>query len=262
MGPPFHLLRRVTLALALAALPLIAGCTTEADRASLQQGFAKYQARQPEESESIADKLITSNPYSPSVDEAYYLRGLSRMLRGNRAGASADLHEAIQKTSRADLKGKASWALGDIAYDQSQWDEAQKDYQQALSSGAVTGANVAYLNYRVGASLQNKGEWTAAQSWFGRAAGENAAPDIKERAVGRMYASSFSLQYGAFHEGPRAREMANQLQAAGVPPVIKSEMREGQILYLVQSGSYHTMADVIAARERMQAKYPLVAIVP
>ena len=115
-------------------LSLLLGCNTE-KVPTLKEGFDKYNARQVEESEAIADKIIAANPNAPTVDEAYYLRGLSRMTRNNRVGAAADLKEAIARSQRTDLKAKAWRALGDLAYDQTKWDEAQKNYEQAIAVG-------------------------------------------------------------------------------------------------------------------------------
>jgi tetratricopeptide (TPR) repeat protein len=245
-----------------AALLSFAGCTNEQVNKSLHDGFAKYSNRQLDESEAIADKLIRENPTSPNIDEMFYLRGISRLTKGNKAGASADLAQAASKTTRADLKAKAFRALGDIEYESQHWREAEAQYQKALDSGGMSPENTNLLNYRMGACLQARGEWRQASPWFGRVAVNKLDTALADRSLARMNMSSFALQYGAFSEVARAREMGNQLQAAGVTPAIVSETREGKVLFLVRSGSYRTFAEASAARDKIISKYPLVAIVP
>ena len=245
-----------------ATLWTLLGCQPEAKKATLSDGFAKYEARQLEESESIADRYI-ANPDAATVAEAYYLRGLTRMTRGNRVGAAEDLHNAIAKTERTDLKSKSWRSLGDIDFDQAKWAEAEKEYQTALSAGGANPATASYLNYRIGVSLQARGEWPSSVAWFGRVvATDSSDPTLKERSLARMHASAYALQFGAFQDAARARELVAQLKAAGLNATIPVDVRDGQLLYLVQSGSFKTMAEVSAAREAVQGKYPLVAIVP
>ena len=243
----------------------IAGCTAEADRKALQDGFAKYNARQLDQAEAIASKYIASEPPGPNIDEAYYLRGLARLTAGNHAGAVADLRDAIKRTSRPDLKGKAFREIADAEFDQARWPEAQQDYEQALaqSGGTLSSPATAHVNFRIGACLQAQGDWTRAESSFAHVIAANADPALAAKARIRMHAEGFALQFGAFQNAPNARQQADELQAAGITAVIASELRDdGQLWFFVRSGTYKTWAQAVAAREQMQAKYPLVAIVP
>src|SRR4051812_45874659 len=142
------------LALLTSSLFLASCATPEGEQKSLKSGFARYSANQPAEAESIADSFITANPNAPTVDEAYYLRGLARMARNNRLLATADLRMAISKTARPDLKGKAYRALGDLSAEQLQWADAQKNYEASLATAAMSAPNVTYLNFAIGACMQ------------------------------------------------------------------------------------------------------------
>jgi tetratricopeptide (TPR) repeat protein len=251
------------LAAGAVAVGLI-GCNAE-KMPTLKEGFEKYNARQVEESEAIADKIIAANPNAPTVDEAYYLRGLSRMTRNNRVGAAADLKQAITRTQRNDLKSKAWRALGDLAYDQTRWDEAQKNYEQAIAAGGVSPTVSTYVSFRIGASLQAQGDWSRAANWFGRVVAGDVDPsqkELKDRALARMHATGYTLQFGAFIDAARARELVSQLKTGGIAASIIGDAREGQVLYLVQAGAFRTMADATQARDGISAKFPLVTIVP
>jgi outer membrane protein assembly factor BamD (BamD/ComL family) len=255
---------RIRLLGLLVALLLLPSCiTSEADRQSLQRGYSLYNARQPDEAKAVADKFIAANPNSDNLDEALYLRGISQMTRGgpdNRRAAADDLHQAIAKSQRPDLKAKAFRALGDIDFDAHRWPLAQTEYQQAFT-GASTHV-LTHLNYRLGATLQAQGQWDKAQPYFQRVAASNDDQELKERAVARLNSASFGLQFGAFQEKPRAQELDRQLSSLGIPAAITTETREGRVLYVVRSGSYHTWELANTARDRLLAKFPLVTIVP
>jgi len=250
----------------LLACILLAACAGP-DAASLQDGFKKYVAQQPVESEAIADRYIAANPGAPDIDQAYYLRGISRMTRGNRAAASADLRLALTKTTRADLRSKACRALGDMAYDQQQWPDALKDYQAALDNLALDAASVTYLNYRMGEALQCQGDWTRSAPWFAKVVAARNDPTLTDPALRRMHAASFSIQFGAFQEVAGAQSLAAKLRIANIVPIITNETRtdarnQTQIWYLVQSGSYPTWTEALIARDRARTKFPAAIIVP
>ena len=250
----------------LLACLALAGCTS-ADSSSLQDGFKKYVAQQPVESEAIADRYLAANPSAPDIDQAYYLRGISRMTRGNRAGAIPDLHTAITKTTRADLRSKAYRALGDMAYDQQQWPDAIKNYQAALDNLTLDAASVTYLNYRMGETLQCQGEWTRSEPWFARVVAARNDPTLTDPALRRMHATGFAIQFGAFQEVAGAQALAAQLRAAGIAPLITNETRtdarnEARIWFLVQSGSYPNWAEALKARDGARSKFPAAMIVP
>jgi tetratricopeptide (TPR) repeat protein len=255
----------------------LAGCLpTEAQRRALEDGFAKYSARQFVESESIANEYIKQNPTVDNIDEAYYLRGLARFSRNNKQGASEDLLAAIEKTKRSDLKGKAYRTLGDIAFDGDKWQQAFDYYQQSLT--AVASASVgngaangqagprpkadAYLHYRSGAALQNLGQWDKARPFFQTVIATNSDPAQTARSVTRINARNFSLQFGAFSESGKAAELIRQLKAANITATASTEMRESQLLYLVRSGTYGTYQEAEVARGKLLAKYPAVVVVP
>jgi tetratricopeptide (TPR) repeat protein len=241
---------------------LLAACTNP-DTFTLQQGFRLYRDQQVDQAEALADRFLTQNPNSPDLDQAYYLRGISRLTRGNHPGAAADLRLAISKTTRADLRSKSYRALGDLAYDQQQWPDAFNNYQAALDNLALDPAIANYLNYRVGAVLQAQGEWTRAEPWFGKVVAARLDPALTDRALRRMHAKAFSLQYGAFQDAPAAQSLAAQLRADNIPAAVVTEARtDTAIWYLVQSGSYPNFAEATVARDKILPQIPVTVIVP
>lgn len=250
----------------LLVVPLVAACTDPAQEAKLLQGgYASYAARQVDEAEASATKYITDDPNAQNIDEAYYLRGLARLAKGNKGGAAQDLQVALQKSSRADLKCKAYRALGDIAWEADRWQDSLDDYQKALALAPASAAVTTHCLYRSGASLQAMGQWSKATPYFQRVVAADAStdePELKDRAIARMYATHFALQFGAFVDLRNAAELRDQLKTAGITAGIESERRENQVLFLVRNGTYETFAQADASRAQVQSRYPLVIIVP
>lgn len=241
---------------------MISGCAaSDADKKALQQGFADYNARHFDLAETAATGFIQKNANVPNVDEAYYLRGLARLGRGDKAGAIADLQVALQKTQRNDLKAKSLRTLGDIAYDEQTWTEARDDYQKALTF-SPDAKEESYLEYRMGATLQSLGQWDAARPYFQRVIVLNADSSLNERALARMNARSFSIQFGAFADVRKAGELKARLIATGLSATVATESHAGQIQFFVRYGNYLTQDIADAARKYLLTKYPAAVVVP
>jgi len=256
-------MHKILPGLLLTSLALTSCVTTDADRQALQKGYTLYTSRQLDDAEATATKFITANPQSDNLDEAYYLRGISRLTKGgttNRQAAQTDLKLALEKTKRPDLKAKATRALGDINFDETRWTEAKKYYEQAFDG--ATPALTTYLNYRIGACLQATGDWDPAQPFFQKVITANNDSYLTERSIARMYAKNFALQFGAFQEGPKAAELITQLKTSTIPAAVVTETREGKLLYIVRSGSYKTWQEADTARDKLSSKFPMVTIVP
>jgi len=249
---------------ALALAMVLGSCAPQPVERSLQDGFNSYSARQLDTAESIANAFITRHPDSPNIDQAYYLRGIARFTRGDRAGAFGDLRVAANRTTRPDLKSKAYRALGDIEFDDQHWSPAQGDYEQALAAGAagLPAATGAYLEFHIGACLQALGQWDKARPYFARVITGKADAGLVDRAVSRLDLTNFQLQFGAFQDVANARDLASRLKADGVMPTISTDLHDGKPLYRVVAGSYKTWADANTAQDAMRSKQPVVAIVP
>jgi tetratricopeptide (TPR) repeat protein len=252
--------------LALLACLLLAACANP-DTFLLRQGFQFYSAQQVDQAEAAADRFIADHPNAPEIDQAYYLRGISRLTQGHSAAAAADLRLAIQKTSRPDLRSKAYRALGDLAYDQDQWPDALRDFQAALNNPTLDPTTANYLNYRIGAVLQAQGDWPQAEPWFAKVIAARRDPALTDRALRRLHARAFALQYGAFQDPQSAQALAAQLRDGGIPANVVTEARtdprsDPTVWYLVQSGSYPTYAAATAARNQILPQIPVTVIVP
>ncbi len=244
---------------AAASLGLAACTATVADRKALAAGFTRYQARDFDAAEAAASAYLAKYPAADNADEALYLRGLARVGRGDRGGATPDFTAAIARTRRPDLKAKAWRALGDIAFDASNWPEAVKDYQFALTGPA--GGPSAYLNFRIGCALQAQGQWVRAKPFLDKAAASGEAP-YAASAAERAAAQYFTLQFGSFSDPGNANNLARELQAAGTSAGVFPVTHDGRPIYAVRAGGYATWSAAESARAKVQARYPVAVIYP
>jgi len=260
---------RTRWALLLAAA-LLAGCqaSNDRDRAALANGYSEYSAHQFGPSEQAANDYITKYPKDPHIDEAYYLRGISRLGRGDRANGADDLRRAIGATQRSDLRAKSYRTLGDLAYDAQLYAAAASDYSQALQNaeGAVPEVRVLY---RIGACLQAVGQWDHARSYLQRAAdmaGSNTASaddrNLRQRIVNRLNARSFSIQFAAFREPTKADDEVKALARLGIQSAVFKEVHDNQWLFFVRAGSYPTRLQAESAARSLLAKQPGIVVVP
>lgn len=235
--------------------------TQEAQQAKLNDGFSSYTVRNFDAAEKSADEFISKAPNDPDADEAYYLRGISRLGREDKKGAAEDLRTAISKSDRNDLKAKAHRALGDLAFDQQNWPEAVRQYQNAMKYLPAEKL-VPIVVFRVGSALQAQGKWSESRQYFLQVLKLETEAFWKERATARLKADSYSLQFGAFRDTTNAAQTAKTLRAQGLDPHIVNEVRDGQLMFFVRSGEFNTYDEADEARSKLLIKNPLVTIVP
>lgn len=254
----------ISLGLASFAL-LLAACETtgKATQETLNNAFTDYSARRFDDAEKKSSAYIKDNADAPDVAEAYYLRGLANYGQGDRANAAKDLNVALAKTQRADLKAKSLRVLGDMAFEGRRYEQAIDYYTKSIQADPTNRGDV-HATYRLGAALQAIGEWDKARPLFQQIISNRAEGDqlLLNRSLQRVGARSFSLQFGAFKEGPRAADMVRDLKTAGINARVSSELRDEVLMWLVQAGSYRTMDEAEFERTKLQAKFPLLTIVP
>jgi tetratricopeptide (TPR) repeat protein len=242
---------------------LLAGCNmaSRQDQDALAGGFTAFTQKHYEQSATAANTYITKFPDDPHVDEAYYLRGQSRAATGDAPGAAQDLNMAIAKTKRADLKAKAYRALGDMSFNAQRFEQAIDYYNQALNNYPAQQADP-QVYYRLGAALQDLGRWTESKPNFQRAAALTTDTNLKNRALIRASATAFNLQFGAYTVRANADNEARRLAGLGIRAVVVPDMGVTSLVFTVRAGSFPDYAHADAARQSLQAKFPLVRIVP
>lgn len=253
----------------------LGGCAnvpTDKDRQALADGFDQYAAHRFVAAQTTADDYVKKFPEDRQIDEAYYLRGLCRMGRSDKTGATADLRQAITKTQRIDLKAQSYRALGDMAFDAKLFDQAVTNYRESLAqyqiaskmekSNAPVITGESRVVFRLGASMQGIGQWEAARPYLQQVAQSSNDPALKQLAQSRLLASSFYLQFGVFTELLRAQGKLAQLKSQGINALITNEMRDGKLIFVLRMGAYPTYAQAQMALNQVKDKQRQTLILP
>jgi tetratricopeptide (TPR) repeat protein len=262
--------RAIRMAVLAGVIAGVTGCVNPTDKEmkSLEQGFSCYNRKEYSQAWSAASTYIEKYPGDKFVDEAYYLRGISRICCNDRAGAEKDLKEAISKTDRPDLKSKSNRALGDMAYENRQWEQAATYYRAAIAAAAgpdpkkPEGVADAIVFERLGNSLQAMGKWSEAETAYAGALKVEKDPEAVTRIKARQMARSYVLQFGMFANLAGAQSLIGTLRGVGVETIPVNVMRDGKYVWYVRSGKYVTLAEAESARSKMIAKNLSPIVVP
>ena len=254
---PQHIL---TLSL-LSGMFFFSGCAAPSSRLNLNTGYQDYRTNDYSAASSVANQFIMQNPGSAALDEAYYLRAISREARGNLAGAAADYRQAIALSHRPDLLGKSYKALGDMAFVKSNYAAAATDYLNSLHLDPAAAPGPLML-FRVATALQNTGHWNQARTYYAQLAGGFSQSPLAAVALSRMALTHFAIQYGAYIYSQPAWAEANALKSQGIAAVVLMQVSKGRRLFVVQSGQYQTYADALAARQKIAATNPQAIVSP
>jgi cellulose synthase operon protein C len=96
----------------------------------LHGGQAAAQLKQWKDSVALLDQLIEKTPQSPYVAEAFYERGWAKQNLNQAAEALGDYEQA--STSRDTVGARARFMIGELRFDQKQYDDAIKDFQRVM----------------------------------------------------------------------------------------------------------------------------------
>ena len=94
--------------------------------------------------------------------------------------------------------------------------------------------------YRLAVSLQGIGQWSQADEHLSRCFNDFERSVYADHARRRFGARMFSLQVGAFEKLNGAKKVVNELTQQGWPANWSAQRRDGQLLYVVQTGQYNT----------------------
>ncbi len=240
---------------------LISGCAAPPSMLNLNTGYQDYRTSDYVAASGVANQFIRQNPGSAALDEAYYLRAISREARGNLIGAAADYHQAIALSHRPDLLGKSYKALGDMAFVKSDYAAAATDYLNSLHLDPAAAPDPLML-FRVATALQNTGHWNQARTYYAQLAGGFPHSPLAAVAMSRMALTHFAIQYGAYIYSQSAWAEANALKSQGIAAMVLMQVSQGRRLFVVQSGHYLTYADALAARQRIAVTNPQAIVSP
>jgi tetratricopeptide (TPR) repeat protein len=204
-----------SLAFAAAGLLGLSGCTSlpEVGRQELIRAHQAYERGDIAAAENGAGKVIEAYPHAREIGEAYYVRGLARARQGRKSEAEADFRQAIKRSQRGELGGRAATSLGMILQERGQYAEAAANYE-AAAANLEAGEVQSKAMYNLGVCRQRGGEWSEARRAFESLL--RTYPTSPEAEQARRRAAwpheHFAIQCGVFGNSANAQRMLEQLR--------------------------------------------------
>lgn len=239
--------------LVLAATAAFSGCTQLSPHGQkmLQDCYDATEKNDNAAALAKLDKFVEEYGKTDRGDEGYYLRGVAQYRAGQRDKAKADFAKALDLTNKAELRGKANLALGDIAAESDDVKTAEECYRKALEDIPNDRPPADRAFFRCGVALQRMGKWDDARVMLFRVMDMAKDSSWAKEARRRVNASSWTVQAGAFRNNAAAEAVLRRLKAAGIPAETRAVPEEGMI-FVVQSGAYATYEEAAQALRRVQ----------
>ncbi len=246
-------------------LLIVIGCTSlpEAEKQALQRTAGLYQRGEFRAAATELDRLIKDYDQAVEISEAYYLRGLCRLMSKSPREAEQDFERAIQKSQRTDLTARCRASLAAIAYQAGNWARAGELYVQALPDLPDQPPKDKML-YCAGVALQRNGQWREAVFQFGQIL--RKFRDSPMAADARRLASwrhdYYAIQLAAYSSADRAESKVQELRAKGFNAVQEFLPRNNQSLWVVMVGRYPSYGEAVQGLNRVKRSYPDAFIIP
>jgi tetratricopeptide (TPR) repeat protein len=199
---------------------------------------------------SKADEFIALHGGTEPAGEAFYLRGLAYASLKDRKKARENFEQAIVASHRADLAPLAHVALGNLAFEDGQLDQAAAQYRPVIDQ-LPNEAPKDQVLYRLGQCYARLGQWRAGQTWFSQLTTLFPASALEPLARRYLACDSFSVQCGAYLTAAEANAKVAELAArkfANVHWVQDPRMK----YHLVQVGSFKTYDEAKVELARLQ----------
>lgn len=232
-------------------LPVLAGCTSmsEAGRAELKRARDLYTHHETAEALDALDSVIRDYGRTAEAAEAYYLRGLCRVRRGEFDAAVGDFNLAINKSDRRELTARARASLAAIHYRRSEWERAASLYADAVND-LPKEPPTDQIRYYAGVAMQRAGRWDEAARQFAMILHEFGNRPIanEARRMSRWGHDYFAIQLGAFGTSANAEKVAAAFRSRNLGDVKVEYMpRDSQSMWIVLTGAYKTHTEAVSA---------------
>ncbi len=161
------------------------------------------------------ENILSRQEYSPSMDELYYLLGLSYLKEGNFLRASDIFEIILREFKESGFKAEALLGLGDTYLLRGDLQSAEQQYRSILEKYPESGLKAA-LYYRLGRIAVKKGDTQQAQNYAERLKQE--CPLSPEIRLGQNIVFTdffYTVQVGAFSKGLNAQNLVDKLKKKG-----------------------------------------------
>jgi tetratricopeptide (TPR) repeat protein len=182
----------------------------------IREGQSQYSKGNYFGAERLLTSAISSDPRSPAVAEAYYVRGLTRLKLNRRSLAEQDLQRALRLANRDDLKANVHVCLATLAFEDENWDIAYVHYKAA--EGNLTDLSPSdWILFRLACSAQRSGRWDEGKRYFARILREYPDSETAKSARRMLNCEYFTIQTGAYSTPSGASVQVMRLRQVKLP---------------------------------------------
>lgn len=208
---------------------------------------------------SEGERVLTNyNTHSPSLDELYYILGLSYLKDGNYLRASDIFEIILREFKDSPLKDEAKLSLGDTYFLKGDFDLAQGYYTDLINSNPRTKLK-ALLYYRLSQTAFKRGDTQQAKEYLDKL--KKDFPSNLEVELNKdLYSLSdiyYSVQVGSFEKSANAMNLRNKLIEKGYDAYVQEAETSGSKTYRVKVGRLSSRLEAVELENKLSSEgYP------
>jgi TolA-binding protein len=258
---------RLTDAIAVMALLLIAGCGDNSARQELTEGYSSLDAQQYDQAISQADAFLQHTPAGPGSAEALYLKGRAleqkpassvSESRANLQSAREAYIDALQRNPSPQLEAYIHTSLANVAYSQDDYAVAATEWTIAYGKLDDPGIK-SWVLYRIGLCRQRMGQFADADKVFTSVQENYPNTPAAQRSLEHQGVRGFSVQMATFATGSTADSAVLTLRSQGVLASKKLDNRGRSVVMVGPLPSYQQAESI---KVRYASTYPNAIILP
>lgn len=207
-------------------------------KALLHLGNEAYRRGEYQTTVAKMDAFVKEAGRSRRVAEGLYLRGLANLKLKNREGAKADFGHAVGRTRNKEILSHSLNALGDIAWDEDDMEQAARCYARSLESTKRGKKPADHSHYRLGCVFQRQGKWRDADVQFSQLDYFFRGSDLAMRAARRINCRAWTVQAGVFAQKAGANAVVEKLRGEKLAATVEPLLGREQLVFIVQVGRH------------------------
>mgnify|MGYP001611624812 CR=1 FL=1 len=208
---------------------------------------------------SEGERILTNySTHSSSLDELYYILGLSYLKDGNYLRASDIFEIILREFKDSSFKDEAKLSLGDTYFLKGDFDLAQGYYSDLINSNPRTELKAA-LYYRLSQTGLKKGDTQAAKEYLDKLRTE--FPSSLEIKLNKdLYALTdiyYTVQVGSFANFTNARNLCDKLISKGYDAYLQEADANNTKIYRVRAGRLKSRTEATQLENKLSSEgYP------
>lgn len=216
-------------------------------KALLYSGNEAYRRGDYQATVTNMDAFVKEAGRSRRVAEGFYLRGLANLKLKNREGAKVDFGHAVSRTRDKEIRSHSLNALGDIAWDEDDMEQAASCYAKSLESTNRGKKPADHSHYRLGCVLQRQAKWRDADVQFSQLDYFFHGSDLAMRAARRINCRAWTVQAGVFSQKAGANTVVEELRGKNLAARVEPLLGREKLVFIVQVGRHAAYEQAVEA---------------